>query len=59
MTEKDIKELQSFLQTYEGNKDDFINGVFWAASREHNPIVCMALEAYLRNEEEALNNLEE
>lgn len=49
-----LKELDEYLQSYEGNKDDFCNGVFWFASREDNPIVKRALELYLEQEEEAL-----
>ena len=57
MTEKDLKDLNAYLETYEGNKQDFVNGVCWAAKRGDNLIVKRALELYLRQEEEALNSM--
>ena len=49
-----VKELDEYLQTYEGNKEDFCNGVRWFASRDDNRIVKRALEMMLIQEEKAL-----
>ena len=49
-----VKELDEYLQTYEGNKEDFCNGVRWFANRDDNPIVKRALEMMLIQEEQAL-----
>ena len=53
-----IRELDEYLHTYEGNKEDFRNGVMWFAGRDDNPIVKRALEQMLINEEKALSNEE-
>ena len=52
-----VKELDEYLQTYEGNKEDFCNGVRWLASRDDNPIVKRALEMMLIQEEQALKEI--
>ena len=52
-----VKELDEYLQTYEGNKEDFCNGVRWFASRDDNPIVKRALEMMLIQEEQALKEI--
>ena len=49
-----VKELDEYLQTYEGNREDFCNGVRWLSSRDDNPIVKRALEMMLIQEEQAL-----
>ena len=52
-----VKELDEYLQTYEGNKEDFCNGVRWFARRDDNPIVKRALEMMLIQEEQALSEV--